>query len=307
MREDFVSIVLCSYNGEKYIATQLDSILRQSHPYFELVIVDDCSTDRTFEICKNYATKHPQIRLYQNRNNIGLNRNFEKALQLAKGEYIAFSDQDDIWDTQKIEILLNHIHTTKAVLVYGNSEMILEDGTSTQTASTDHNVFVSGHNAKQLILYNTVSGHQMLFKKELLHHVLPLPDSFWYDWWIAYIAAGIDRIAFTEKKLVQYRIHKTSFVQSNKAKQGKRKQKIQQIITHLEALSESPIKENKALIDTLIKGYKEVLQRGFSPLLFSTIIKNRKDLLFPRIRPTFGFAKRVRNFIKIALAMKYLE
>jgi len=307
MHEDLVSILLCAYNGEKYIDTQINSILNQSYKNIELIIVDDNSTDGTFSICEKYAKEYPNIRLYKNETNIGINRNFEKAIKLSKGDFLAISDQDDIWDLNKIEILTKLSNTTNSTLVYCNSEMITENGEPTNTSSTDHNVFVKGNDSKKLVLYNTVSGHQMLFKKELVAHILPLPDKFWYDWWIAYIALENFSINFTDEKLVKYRIHRDSFVQIKKEKKSNRKIKIKEIIYNLNALYNSPVTANKPLINQLIKGYESVLKNGISFQLLRTIYSHRKSLLYPRTRPSFGFFKRIRNYIKIGLAIKYLE
>ncbi len=307
MQGSLVSILLCTYNGEDYIKEQITSILNQSYENFELLIIDDCSTDHTFAICEKYEKEHSNISLFKNKINLGINKNFEKAISLAKGEYLAFADQDDVWRIDKIEILLKLIQSSAAILVYCNSEMINENGESTNTASTDHNVFVKGNNSKQLILYNTVSGHQMLFKKELVKHILPLPKKFWYDWWIAYIATAKFSIHFTEKKLVKYRIHQNSFVQSKKKNKTNRKTKIKVIISNLKSLYKSPITQNKSLLSQLIQGYESVLKYGISLRLLVCILANRKNLLYPRIKPSFNRFKRLRNYIKIGLAYKYLE
>lgn len=92
-----VSVVLCTYNGEKYIREQLESIVSQTYPIHELLIQDDCSTDATPLIIEEYKEKYPFIRFYRNKNNLGFNRNFWKAFEKVTGDYIAISDQDDIW------------------------------------------------------------------------------------------------------------------------------------------------------------------------------------------------------------------
>lgn len=101
-----VSVVLCTYNGEKYIREQLESIVSQTYPIHELLIQDDCSTDATPLIIEEYKEKYPFIRFYRNKNNLGFNRNFWKAFEKVTGDYIAISDQDDIWVDTKIEVLV---------------------------------------------------------------------------------------------------------------------------------------------------------------------------------------------------------
>ena len=103
-----VSIVLCSYNGEQYLSEQIESILDQSYKDFELIICDDQSSDNSFNIINDFAKKDARIKAHSNSNNLGYVKNFEKGISLAKGDYIALSDQDDVWALDKIEKLLEH-------------------------------------------------------------------------------------------------------------------------------------------------------------------------------------------------------
>ena len=103
-----VSIVLCSYNGEKYVKEQIDSILNQSVPIHELIIQDDCSTDGTVDILNQYRSDS-RVRIYINKELLGFNANFLSAILKTTGNYIACSDQDDIWKENKVEELISHI------------------------------------------------------------------------------------------------------------------------------------------------------------------------------------------------------
>jgi glycosyltransferase involved in cell wall biosynthesis len=98
-----VSILLATYNGSGFLRDQLDSILKQSHSNLEIIICDDASTDSTWEILMSYAEADERIRLFRNHDNIGYNKNFASMVSKASGEYIAFSDQDDIWHVEKIK------------------------------------------------------------------------------------------------------------------------------------------------------------------------------------------------------------
>jgi len=99
------SIAMCTYNGEKYLREQLDSLVAQDYPNLEIVIVDDCSTDSTPQLLEEYAGQHPNFTIHQNEQNMGFRRNFEKALKLCSGEIISLCDQDDIWFPNKISAL----------------------------------------------------------------------------------------------------------------------------------------------------------------------------------------------------------
>ena len=93
-----VSVVMCTYNGEKYIREQIDSILQQTYSVDEIIIQDDCSTDGTCEVLYEYQQRYAQKQVIRNKRNIGFNPNFFSAIARAKGDYIAIADQDDIWE-----------------------------------------------------------------------------------------------------------------------------------------------------------------------------------------------------------------
>ena len=111
-----VSIALCTYNGAGFLAKQLDSLLSQSYETIEVIAVDDCSTDSTWDILQAYARKDNRLQTHKNDYNIGHTRNFEKAIALCKGDYIALSDQDDIWVGDKIKILMEDLHQEQQLL-----------------------------------------------------------------------------------------------------------------------------------------------------------------------------------------------
>ncbi len=99
-----ISIALATYNGSKFLREQLDSILSQSMTDFEVIVCDDCSTDDTVKILYEYAAKDTRFNIHEHETNLGFKKNFEHILSLCKGEFIAFCDQNDIWEP-------NHIHT----------------------------------------------------------------------------------------------------------------------------------------------------------------------------------------------------
>ena len=92
---------MTTYNGQKFIREQIESILCQSMHVDEIVICDDCSTDNTVEILKEYP-----VRLFVNKTNLGFKRNFKQAMEFCKGDYIFLCDQDDIWENDKVEKLI---------------------------------------------------------------------------------------------------------------------------------------------------------------------------------------------------------
>ena len=108
-----VSIIIPTYNVSKYIEKCLDSVLNQSYQNIEIIIVDDCSTDHTVEIIKNYEDS--RIHLIQNKMNCGPSYSRNVAISNASGKYIALLDGDDWWDHNRLERLLTFINTKEHV------------------------------------------------------------------------------------------------------------------------------------------------------------------------------------------------
>ncbi len=128
MDKQLVSVAMCTYNGAKYIQEQLDSIAAQSRLPDELVVCDDRSSDNTIEIVKSFGSKVPfSVSLYLNEENLGIIKNFEKAISLCTGNIIALSDQDDVWKPNKIEkILTAFAENLGAGYVFSNAELVNE-------------------------------------------------------------------------------------------------------------------------------------------------------------------------------------
>jgi glycosyltransferase involved in cell wall biosynthesis len=212
MTNKLVSIAMCTFNGEKFLREQLDSILSQTHSFLEIIICDDVSTDATASILQEYVSKDSRIKVFINNQNIGLVKNFEKALSLCSGEYIALSDQDDIWEQNKIATLLRHIGDSQ--LIHSDAKLINEKGIvfaesyafySKKNMCTDCRFYISGN--------NNVTGCTILFKNELLPHILPIPDGITaHDWWIALIASNYGKIDYFSHPLIHYRQHASNLV-----------------------------------------------------------------------------------------------
>ena len=111
MEEMRISIALCTYNGDPYLSELLESLAGQDFRPCELVVCDDGSTDSTLSILNEFEHVAPfPIRIFNNTENLGVIKNFEKALSLCTGDYIAPCDQDDIWQPEKLERLVTRLH-----------------------------------------------------------------------------------------------------------------------------------------------------------------------------------------------------
>lgn len=206
-----ISIALASYNGGRYIKEQLDSILDQTIQDFEVVVCDDRSTDDTWNIIKQYASKDCRIRIYRNEKNLGFVKNFEKAISLCEGEYIALCDQDDTWTPHHLEVLL--VNIGESSIACGNAEMVTELGESWgyKLSEIDRvEVFPKNEidRAFRLLYFgNPYQGASMLIKREFLESALPIPDTNCHDIWFAILACFNGGLQFVDEVITYYRQH----------------------------------------------------------------------------------------------------
>ncbi len=202
-----ISIAMTTYNGEKYLRYQLDSIYNQTFRDFEVIVCDDCSTDSTVSILDEYK-KSFGLSYFINNNRLGFVKNFEKVIGMCTGEYIALCDQDDIWLPEKLQVLLNNIadHSlccSDAIIIDSN-ENIISDSVYSHSGIK----FYKEEQFNYLIYANYVIGCTMLFKRDLLNYIIPFPiNTTYHDWWIAIVASLKDEIIFLNKPLIKYRSH----------------------------------------------------------------------------------------------------
>jgi glycosyltransferase involved in cell wall biosynthesis len=200
-----VSVVMATYNGERFLREQMESLLNQSYTNLEIVIVDDASTDTTIPILDEYVLNNNKIRLYKSEVNLGYIKNFEKGILLCKGEYIALSDQDDIWLPEKISRLMDSREDHP--LVYCNSELIDGNGKELGIKLTDLKNLIDFWSPLNYVVGGTASGHAMLVKKEVILASLPLPLLVTHDYWIGFVSTFYGKLKYIDEALVLYRQH----------------------------------------------------------------------------------------------------
>lgn len=203
-----VSIALCTYNGERFLKEQLDTLINQTYSNLEIIAVDDCSNDNTVAILTSYAYKYTFLKVFLNAANLGFTKNFEKAISLCSGDYIALCDQDDIWSPEKINELIKY--SQGKVLVYHDSKLIDAEGKDIGKKISDRFNMFQGNDPRPLLFFNCISGHSMLFEKRIISEIIPIKFVGFHDWWIAYIAANMGSIGYIDKCLVNYRQHEES-------------------------------------------------------------------------------------------------
>lgn len=201
-----ISVCMATYNGERYIRQQLDSILSNLSKEDELIISDDGSTDATVSIINKYMIKDHRIRLVMGPKR-GLVANFENALRYAKGQYIFLSDQDDIWSDNKVSVVMRYLKKSSVTMVVHDCNIIDEEGNVIDSSFFGLRNSASGfmHN----LIKNSYIGCCMAFKRDLLDVALPIPpDIPWHDEWLGLINEIIGETIFIPNILFSYRRHK---------------------------------------------------------------------------------------------------
>lgn len=209
-----IGVVLCTYNGEQYLRQQLESILAQTRPPEQILILDDRSNDRTVAIAKRFASNDKRIRLIQNETNLGFIRNFEKGITLCEMDFIALSDQDDIWLPEKLERLAAELEKNPGSgMAFCNAEYMLADGTRTG------HVFFPKENgvandpvlARKGLLERKwcVQGNFILLDAEMKNLILfnPAARSYGHDSWICFNAFFLRHPRYVSESLSLYRLH----------------------------------------------------------------------------------------------------
>jgi glycosyltransferase involved in cell wall biosynthesis len=218
-----ISVAMAAYNGGKFIAEQIDSILAQTYQDFEIVICDDCSTDNTWDVIQQYVAKDDRIKAYKNEQNLGFRKNFVKAINLCSGEYIALSDQDDVWTEDHLQVLLDNLKGY--TLVCADSLLVGENGESwnmtlRQAEAADYMPEDNFDKAYSVMYFrNMFQGSCMLFHRDFMQTALPLPDDICYhDVWFALLACYMDGINYVEKVISCYRMHDNNVTGQRKHK-----------------------------------------------------------------------------------------
>jgi len=218
-----VDILLATYNGEKYLEAQLDSILSQTYTNFRLLISDDSSTDSTKDILEKYKKIDNRIEVFYQENNLGVVKNFEFLLNKVENKYYMLSDQDDIWKEEKIEKSVNKLEETGAGLVYSDLEVVDENLNVIYESYWKLKGFTKRANKyntfESFYLNNYVTGCTIISRKEFIKDILPLPNSSKYvlhDYWITLIVSQKSKIVSIKEPLIKYRQHKNNRIGSKK-------------------------------------------------------------------------------------------
>lgn len=202
MRMNFpkISVVLPVYNGEKYLSIAVESILKQTYPNWELICVNDCSTDRTQEILERYAQKDDRIKMIQNAVNLKLPASLNVGFRHAKGEYLTWTSDDNYYAETALQTLAEKLQADQADMVYADYVRIDAEG-------KEQGVSIMG-DPDQLLLSNCV-GACFLYTREIAETVGEYDTNAFlaedYDYWLRIYRYG--KIRHIHEAMYYYRIH----------------------------------------------------------------------------------------------------
>ena len=199
-----ISVAMTTFNGARYLADQLASLSSQTVKPLELVVCDDGSTDDTVAILQSFSTLAPfKVRIFQNASRLGYKRNFMKAASLCKGSLIAFCDQDDVWNENKLYLVNKYFIASDNLLVVHDYAVFFEDGRK-PIQSYFRNLALSGH----LPVVN-LKGCSLILRRELIDLAgwPPVNANWSHDMWVCFIALLLEKRGYIRQSLIRHRIH----------------------------------------------------------------------------------------------------
>jgi len=205
---DSFAIVLCTFNGARFLDAQLAS-LRVQAGVAEIIAVDDGSTDGTLAILERHAAVDRRLVISQNPSRLGVNRNFEHAISLARSPWIALADQDDVWLPGKLARLRAEWDGRSCLVHHPTRKFRGALPTTLPSPAGERRKF-AGADLRRLLYRNTIVGHTILARADVLHALAPFPAGVPYDWWIGVGAAAIGTVQYVDEYLVLYRIHENN-------------------------------------------------------------------------------------------------
>ena len=301
-----IDILLATYNGEKFVKEQIESILNQTYENFNLIISDDASTDNTLNILEEYEKKDTRIKVFKKEKNKGLIDNFEFLLKNVTSDYFMFSDQDDIWKKDKIEKSINKLNEENSGLVYTDLEIVDEKLNVIYPSYWKYKQIYKKikkyNNFEALYLNNFVTGCTILAKSKYIKDILPLPRNskfVLHDYWTALIISAKDKISYVEEPTIQYRQHKNNRVgSSRKSDQLENFEDLRNLFIRVKIEHFEVFKENIEKIKTKESSkYTNEALKYFENLKKVKYINLKNWKLFFRLYKYEEFSYTIQNFI----------
>lgn len=305
-KHPLVSIVLATYNGEKFLEKQLESLFQQTYPNIEIIAIDDKSSDNTINILNTYAAMHTHMKVFANQINIGFIKNFEKGCRLTNGDFVSFCDQDDYWFPNKIKKMVDAIQDYPAI--YCDS-IISDENLNTNGAQISNFVnSKSRHDCLQLTIFCRIYAHTMLCKKSFLEKTYPFLEVIPPDWWLPYLSTFYGGIKYLPEPLVLYRQHQNNVAGITG---GKRKRNTQDNRRKQNALERIKIRTRINAFYTacpvyIVKEKKVLSALADSYRTFSLKNNLKRFIIFLKYRNVFLDVKKYSGFHKFFFCFKML-
>lgn len=208
-----ITACIATCNGLHWLPVQWQSMLQQTQPLHEIVVVDDASTDGTWEWWQQQS--HPGLRLIQNETRLGARAAFEKALTLASGDIVLLADQDDEWLPEKVAVMTAFFQAHPAVDVVFTNAWLMDEHGATLPDTLWQRVGVEAATQAAywlrwpLLSGSMATGASMALRRSALPQLLPLytPQHYWHDYWLALLPAAAHKLAALPQPAMRYRLH----------------------------------------------------------------------------------------------------
>lgn len=307
--DEKVDILLATYNGEKYLKEQIESLLDQTYTNIQIIISDDCSTDGTRDILKSYENNE-KIKVYYQENNLGYVKNFEFLLKKVESDLYMLCDQDDFWKKEKVEKTVDKLQKENLDLVFGDLEVVDENlnllyPSYNKYMHLAHKIDKYYKDYKLQYLYNCMTGCTMMSKKKFLDKILPLPTNSKYmihDYWIGLIVSLNGKVGYLDKPYILYRQHGKNQVGTKKASQT---------ASHLDSVRNLSIDTRIGTFETYVQ-HEEIFteklrKQNEEALEYFKMIRNKKNFNFRKWNIFFKLyryesaSQFIKNFVVLNL------
>lgn len=308
MKNETIDILLATFNGFSFIASQLDSLLAQDYKEIHLIIRDDMSSDCTKKILDTYAKKFPNIiTILPSEKQLGVKGNFSCLMNHSTAKYVMFADQDDIWEDTKVsktyakmKELESQSSTNSPLLVHTDLKVVDRDLNILSESFWEYNGIdpTLGHSLNRLLMQNVVTGCTMMINCSLLKLAFPIPEnSAMHDWWLALVAAAFGKIETLPEATMLYRQHGKNALGAQKFFSLRYFKKGVESIWKPEIAKQAHVKEMLIrYFDRLDQNQKEML-KAYKKLP-RTLLPKKIFLIFKYRFFKLGF---LRNFVNIFL------
>jgi glycosyltransferase involved in cell wall biosynthesis len=228
-----LSIVLCTCNGARFLEEQMASLCAQED-VDEILVVDDHSTDDTMAILHAFADVDHRIRLHWNERSLGVTANFERALRLARGDWLALADQDDVWLPEKTRRLIDAWDGRSGLIHHASRKFHGALPSRLRSPAGGRRKFF-GSDVRRLLYRNSITSHAAMIRADLARRLMPFPSDVPHDWWLGIGAAAFSRVQYVDEYLVHYRIHDRNTYHRRNSKRSRLNAENHQRLALLEA------------------------------------------------------------------------